>query len=244
MRNKTQWPKKDKRPLVNALVEERPKKKPPKLVLRRIPVTDRAVKRADGSDSPITLPIQFVKAVDRFPRDVVREALIQDDTPRSLRLYDLLCDPKNEKLPVSELAMRCGIRVTEMMEIWRSHMRISALGSALKHVIDVTNDCARDARSVEVCCTRCDGAAMIRVTSMTGEEWITCPTCNGTRKEWRPGDRNARQYLLQMAGMIHAQTAPVVNVNLHNSGVASVIDELEQLDRHDRTVDITPVPNK
>jgi hypothetical protein len=227
----------------------RPPKKPPTLAIVKksapildYPLRDLPVPTDDGKPSGLTMPIQFVPWIDTLPAEELHQALIEEDTPRTTQFLKLLSDPVCHDLPMSTLAGRCGIRVPELMEIWRSHMKIAAMGVALSKAPVVAQHTIEDAQSQIVCCSRCDGAGEISVIRRGGPVWITCMNCKGKGEVSRPGDPKSREWVLRAAGVVAAdQGLTIINNQNNVRATDSVLDELERLDRN-TTIDIVDIP--
>lgn len=196
------------------------------------PYRDVPIPSQDGRPSGLTVPVQFVPWVDTIPKDELHQALLEDDSPRSMEFLALLANPLKHDLPISALAMQCGIRTPALLEIWRNHMKVAAMGVALSQAPLVARDTLEDAKSVIVCCGRCDGAGSIRVLRETGYEWIKCATCRGKGEVRRAGDPKSREWVLRAANVIAADQGVVVNLQ-NNIQTDSVLDELDRLDAVD-----------
>lgn len=205
------------------------------------PHADVALLDSDGNPSDLTLPIQFVPWADTIPRTDLAQALVEDDGPKALEFLKSLSDPLKHDTPISVLAAQSNIRIPELMSIWRSHMKIAAMGVALSQAPLIARDTVEDAKTITVCCGRCDGAGTMRVLREAGLEWITCKTCKGSGEVQRPGDPKSREWVLRAADVIAAEKTGVT-VNLQtNFGADSVLDELDRIDRN--TVEVVAIPD-
>jgi hypothetical protein len=204
------------------------------------PWADVNVPRQDGTSSTLSMPVQYVPWADQVSRQDVWNALLEDDTDRATAFARALVDPRYSDIPVSVLAGRYDIRVPDLMEIWRRHQRIAAVGKALERAPDIVADAAEDALSREVCCSRCDGAGMMRVQDSNGVDWRKCVNCKGTGTERKPGDTKSRDFVLRSAGVVDSdRPTTVVNVQM---GADSVLDELDRLEQSTVTVTAQPEP--
>lgn len=205
------------------------------------PYAEVPIPDSSGRPSNMTLPVQFLPWADTVPRDDLRQALIEDDSPKSLVFLESLSDPTKHDLPVSVLASQAGIRVPELMNIWRQHMKVAAMAVALSQAPVIARHTVEDAKAVVVCCGRCDGAGTIRILREEGLVWITCKTCKGSGEVTRPGDPKSREWVLRAAGVIAAEQTGVT-VNLQNNfGADSVLDELDRLDHG--AVEVVAIPD-
>ena len=199
-----------------------------------IPVNNVLITRTDGS-SQMT-KVQFVPWVDTVPRDEWREAMMYDDSDRSLRLLDLLNETANAEISIVTLAASVGLRVPDLFDIWVFHMKKLAKVASLEKSHYVARDMSIDALSRDVCCARCDGAGEVKVSRREGVEWIVCPTCEGSGRERRVGDVKSRQWTMESAEVIKHDAPVAVNVNM--GGADSILDELERYERP--AINVTP----
>lgn len=178
------------------------------------------------------MPVQYLPWADTVERSQLQEALVEDDTAESREFLTRLSDPLQMDLPISTLAQRSGIRVPRLMEIWRCHMKVAAMGVALARAPLVARDTVQDALTQIVCCTRCDGAGTMRIVTADGPSWITCKTCQGSGEIRKPGDAKSREWVLRAAGVIAAESSPVTIINnQQNTGAVSVLDDLDRFER-------------
>jgi hypothetical protein len=176
--------------------------------------------------------------IDSVLREDLHQAMIESEHPGALKFCEMLGNPRFMDLPLSVLANRCGMKSKDLMEIWRDRQKTAALGEALRSAPQVARDMSEDAKSVEVCCPRCDGGGSMRIEDGMGLVWIKCKQCKGSGLVRRPGDLKSREWVMRNAGVISAEPSGVaVSVNVRAD---SVLDEMERLDEMDRrTVDVT-----
>lgn len=206
------------------------------------PHADIPLLQSNGEPSEITIPIQYLPWADTLPRTDLADALTEDDGPKALEFLRALSDPLKQDLPLSILAAQAGIRVPELMSIWRAHMKVAAMGVALSQAPLIAQHTVEDAKSITVCCGRCDGAGTMRVLREEGLAWITCKTCKGSGEVQRPGDPKSREWVLRAADVIAAEKTGVT-VNLQNNfGADSVLDELDRIERN--TVEVVAIPDR
>lgn len=205
------------------------------------PRRDLPIPGADGKPSGLTLPVQFVPWADTIPREELTQALIEDDSPGALEFLRSLADPLQMDLPISALAGKAGIRVPELMAIWRNHMKIAAMGVALSQAPLIARDTLEDAKSVIVCCSRCDGAGVIQVQKQAGPEWLECIACKGKGSQRKPGDPKSREWILRASEVIAADGPSVLIQNSNNITADSVLDDLDRLERN--AVEVVALPD-
>lgn len=182
---------------------------------------------AEDRSTGFSMPVMYLPWADTLPRTDLQEALIREDSTRALLFYEALSDPKRGDVPISVLAQQCGIRTRELIEIWRHHKQVEAIGIAITGSPEVARHTVEDAKSITICCTRCDGAGVVRVLRELGPEWIQCITCKGTGAVRRAGDAKSREWVLRAAGVIKADGSGVV-INQNFSRADSVLDELDR----------------
>jgi hypothetical protein len=125
-----------------------------------------------------------------------------------------------------------------------------ALAKAQDAVVEVTSDMAIDARSKDTPCDRCDGFGWVYAEDLPddiaetagiypmGEKKVrTCPLCDGTGKQRKPGDVESRKMLLEMAGHIGKRGASAgvrIVQNFGGAGIEAATDRMNQV-----TFDVT-----
>lgn len=167
--------------------------------------------------------------LESLPLDQLKFALAQQDTTKAMVFLTSLCDLTKSKIPITDLAKRAGIGLTEMMQIWRSHCHTAALGIAIEGTVPITGDLVEDAKSTLTCCTRCDGAGQMRIQLEDGYHWVPCINCDGSGATRRPGDSKSREYLYKATGFIKPDAGIQVHTHINTHSVDSVLDELDRL---------------
>lgn len=218
-----------------------------KIVKRPVPTfedfphTDIAIPDSNGQPSELTYPVEHFPWADTVARSDWRDAVLRADSPKALQFLTALADPLQHDVPISVIASRSGIRIPELLSIWRDHMKATAMAVALTQAPLVAQHTLEDAKSITVCCGRCDGAGTMRVLREEGLVWITCKTCKGSGEVQRPGDPKSREWVLKAAGVIAAESNNLT-LNLQNNiGADSVLDELDHLDQSARTIDAVAI---
>lgn len=175
----------------------------------------------------------------------LKQALALSDNPKAESFLKDLSSPRynRKKWTVSALAYKNGLKPSDLAQIWRRYNLAKGSITAISALPRVMQDIAEDARSTQEVCPRCDGMRIIErrikesVTDpRTGEsgetervEWLDCPNCRGSGAVRKPGDRDARKVLTEMAEYT-GKKVPLVSqtfVNMHN--VESVVGDLEDL---------------
>lgn len=193
-------------------------------ITRLAPDPGRGMMPPTGPLDPV-----YSRYLESLDLDELKFALAKDASPKALAFLSSIVDPAKSKTDITTLAKRHAIGLTEMMQIWRSHKLCTAMGVHIDAAPAVAADVVLDAQSTRVCCPRCDGAGMIRVTRRAIEDWIDCPHCEAAGTIRKPGDPKARDLVYQTVGFTKVAGGPGINVNINNSSkVDSILDELER----------------
>lgn len=228
-------------------------KSPPPPPIEFDPYTDKPVPDETGSPTALTIPVQsgsrltrdpgrgmmpptgpqdpvYAKYLTSLDLDELKTALAQDSSPKVIAFLAALVDPRQKDADITTLAKHHSIGLTEMMQVWRSYKLTHAMGVHIDAAPAIALDVTLDARSIIICCPRCDGAGLIRVTRHDLAEWIDCPQCSATGAVRKVGDSKSRDLVYQTIGFTKAGGF-TVNNNIQNnsSTVESVLDELERL---------------
>lgn len=233
-----------------------PRKPPPKPGPELVPFDaykDKPVLNENGTPSALTMPVQkgsrltrdpgrgmmpptgpqdptYSKFLERLDLDELKYALAHDSSPKVIAFLGALVDPRRKETDICTLAKQHSIGLTEMMQVWRSYKLTTAMGVHIEGAPAIAADVVIDARSIQVCCPRCDGAGMIRVTVKDVQTWKDCPQCEGTGATRKVGDAKSRDLVYQTIGFTKSGGITVnTNVQTVTSTVESVIDELERL---------------
>ncbi len=192
-------------------------------ITRLAPDPGRGMMPPTGHQDPV-----YAKFLESRDLDELKFALATSTAPKALAFLGDLIDPTKAATDITTLAKRRAIGLVEMMQIWRSHKLTSAMGVHIDGAPSVAADVVLDALSTIICCTRCDGAGVIRVTRHDVQEWIDCPHCQATGATRKPGDPKARDLVYQTVGFTKASGGVSVNIQHNTSNVESVLDELER----------------
>jgi hypothetical protein len=187
----------------------------------------RGMMSTEGEGDPV-----YARYLTSLDMDELRMALAEDNSPKAVNFLSHLANPLFASVDITTLAKRCSIGLTEMMQIWRNHKLTAAMGVYIDGAPTLAAHLVEDARSVTVCCGRCDGAGFIKVHREEGTVWIECVNCKGTGVVRRAGDAKARETIFKSIGFVRPDGGNSVSVNINNSQsptVTSVLDELERL---------------
>lgn len=163
----------------------------------------------------------------------LKRALALSEDPRCAAFLNDLTSPRfrRSRWTVSGLAYKHGLKPHDLATIFRNYKLSQGTLKAIIAIPDVIDDIAKDARSYQEVCPRCDGLKLIdRRRKVDGEEqveWLDCPNCAGSGAIRKAGSTEARKVLTEMAGYTK-QKGPLVQqtfVNVHS--VESVVEDLE-----------------
>lgn len=148
---------------------------------------------------------------------------------RSADMALMLRDPENANDSVVDIMRECGIVLPELMAILRQRDIALAITGSSKHVVDVLEDIAVDAKSRYVRCRECRGAGTVEPEEAEYDEPseddsiaraelaalgialpepstepsapIPCPDCEGTGWLRKIGDAESRKMFLEIHGL-------------------------------------------
>jgi hypothetical protein len=211
-------------------------------------ISDAPVYTEEGTPTTLSLPVRdmsrvsysremaaascrviFRKYIKTLPLEELKFALARNDSTKAVSFLASLTDPDNAGLDIADIAVYHGINLGDLMQIWRNDRLALAMSNLFDSLPPLTADAAEDARSVQVCCPRCDGAESVQVETPKGSKWIECPNCRGKGTVRKVGDQKARDHILRATGVIKPDTGMTVNIGSTSHNVESVLDELERL---------------
>jgi len=162
----------------------------------------------------------------------LEDALARSKNVNAVKFLAMLAEPRYGRWRLSTIAKKCGLTLTDMGDIWRN----SQIQRSMMEIVNgsplVAADMVEDARSIQVCCPRCDG--LKRVDGLNGRK-ISCPNCGGEGVIRKPGDHDSRTKIFETIGL----TGKGRGININNfNGPVSVDRELDELDNlmDDKTV--------
>ena len=213
----------------------------------------RAIKRALTAKSPARKEASFHRLEVSLPRDKLIQVLQPSGDPRVQQLIECLLSTNpnmlNRSLP--SLAAMCKLGYADLIrEIARSRVSEGILRMS-KHIPQVLEDAAIDAKSRSSVCPECKGTTQVledrpaylpkATPSQPNPEpkFIDCPTCAGKGKVRKSGNHNARKLMFEAVGLTNRK-APPLTVNFPGAkfDVPTMESEMTALDR---VLDATPV---
>jgi len=170
--------------------------------------------------------------------DTLTLALSRSGSVKASQFLSKLINPKYKDVDIAVLAQKCGIGFGELMQIWRNDRLTEAMANMFEAAPTVAEHTAIDAQSTKVCCSRCDGAGVIKINKRDKHSWVQCINCSGSGSVRKAGDAKSRQYVFESTGIVKPSAGMSITVNTGTaSSVDSVLDEMERA-----TIDVTSEP--
>jgi hypothetical protein len=130
-----------------------------------------------------------------------------------------LDQPRYQRYSLAAIAKSCDLSLGEFLQFWNDAQVERAIAIARSAGPGIVSDMTQDALSSYKSCERCDGLGWVEVPAWAPAEMVpgylgplsdhpeapavrTCPACGGSRKIRKPGDRHAREKVLEIAGPI------------------------------------------
>jgi hypothetical protein len=184
----------------------------------------------------------FIERIAQDPEFL--SALELEKQPKVRYLIRLLGSLKYSKSSIRRIAARAGLSLIDLADLFRNYSFVRALFEAMDRLPELVRDTVDNGFNRDVACPRCDGIGQIKAAPRfqkggTQTEWRECPQCRGTAKVKVEGSDKARGRIWQMVGFERRAQAKVT-VNTSQFSAASVIEELEALDRPKRFRHPTP----
>jgi hypothetical protein len=180
------------------------------LAYSKKPKTKVKFKRLGGNN---TQPLHRDKAYRELAihiggRDGLKEvATWNSGDPRAQKLLALLDDPAYAQMGVKRLAAEAGIAYPDLVLMIREMTLQQGLLGMFSQLPNILADAAIEAQSGEMACPKCDGAARIEQKG----EVLACPRCTGTGKIRTKADKDARNFVGEVAGILG--NSPLVQIN-------------------------------
>ncbi len=185
-----------------------------------------------GTDRARKFMEQLVRLEQRGPTNSSYQARQNGQPDRSAA---------DASLRITQAAKSAGIGIDEFADMWRS----AAMAKAMLKIISATPQIAADvieaASNYTTVCSSCLGEGKLL---RRDDSELLCPQCNGTGAIRRAGDRDAREHMLEWAGVINQgnknSQAPAGGVFL-SLVLPRGSDKLDQVTTP-ATVDIKQIP--
>ncbi len=184
--------------------------------------------KPENSSNAIARRDPLMKRFEKnVPRDEVVEALSHhmEANPRVNQLVQMLLDPTYVNHAMGTLCSKVGLSLHEVMDYFRkTHMDVGLM-RLYKHVPDVLEDVAEDAKRSIKTCWKCFGDGKVPKNK---EESAECPECGGKGKLMVKGDDNARKLVFEAAGLT-GKTGPLVAQQFNFAGVIPTEDHAKDI---------------
>lgn len=152
-----------------------------------------------------------------------------------------LYEPRYATHSLAAIAKSCDISLMEFAEFWQKAQTQRALAIAQDGLAAITGEVVDDARSKDAVCERCDGLRWVYASEdlpedtpgfrQIGDKWVrTCPACEGSGRQVKPGDREAQKMVFEMTGMI-SKKGPSVRLvqNFSGMNLESAVDRMNRV---------------
>lgn len=161
------------------------------------------------------------------PRDEVVEALSHhmEANSRVKQLVGMLLDPNYVNHAMGTLCSKVGLSLHDVMDFFRKTRLDEGLMRMYKHVPDVLEDTAKDAKRSIKTCWKCFGEGTVPKNK---DESAECPECAGKGKLMVKGDTDARKLVFETAGLT-GKTGPLVAQQFNFAGVIPSEDHAKDI---------------
>lgn len=182
--------------------------------------------------------------IDKFcTRPELAEVLGVSDDGRVVRLVDYLLSTNKgiQRRSLAKLAQMCDLSYAELLKAMSNARVAEGLLRMGKHIPEVMEDVAVDAKSKQVPCRDCKGTGEViaRRTRGQANTYKTCWACQGSGTIRQIGNAHARDLVYETIGMTNRKS-PLFNVNV---GVGSgVLPSTEsEMGAIDKVLQLQPV---
>lgn len=140
------------------------------------------------------------------------------DDSRAARLLEILDDPTYDLMGVKKVCAEVGIAYPDLVLMFREMVMKKGLLGMFGHIPNILEDAAIEAQSGIAPCPKCDGA---KVVSDKAGQTLVCPRCQGIGQVRTKADKDARNFVGEVAGMIGK--SPLVQINQDNRRQTALI---------------------
>lgn len=175
-------------------------------------------KRAGAPSTKIARRDPMMRRFEKnVPRDEVIEALSHhmEANARVKHLVGMLLDPVYVDDAIGTLCSKVGLTLHEVMDFFRKTRLDEGLMRMYKHVPDILEDTAKDAKRQIKTCWKCFGGKKVKKSK---NELVTCPECDGEGELMVKGDTDARKLVFEATGLT-GKTSPLVAQQFNFGGV-------------------------
>lgn len=167
------------------------------------------------------------RMTEEMSRDEIADVLEHDDDPRTMQFLALLLNPPpgQQAMTIYTAAQRCDLTWNEIIhKIRKSRLDIGILRVS-RHVADVMEATAIDAKSSDEKCLDCDGEGASIITVGAGKSAVqkaqVCRACRGSGSVRIKGDIENRRIIWDQTGLIRKGAFMNQNINLGGAPVES-----------------------
>src|SRR5271156_3333306 len=182
--------------------------------------------------TPPRLDTVFRRLERSIPRQELEEIMATAPDERAQQLFRMLADPYIGKKSLPQLAKECGMTYPQVLQLITRYRMDQGMLRMTKHVGDVMEDVAIDAKSKEVTCPNCEGATKIAVTEIIDDPdkgkkiivqklddegvpiWKKCLVCDGAGIVRQVGDADSRKLMFESLKLTGRGPGQMVQVNV------------------------------
>lgn len=167
-------------------------------------------------------------------REELKPVLRSVADKRFEQMFDMMHDPAHSNKSLSTIARECGVQHMELCDAIRKYKMGIGIVRMSKHVPDIMEDVAVDAKSREDVCPHCEGVGTVlrdQTVQMEGESLkatkvpVECPKCHGKTTIRKPGDTNSRKLIYESIGL----TGKTPLIAVQNNTLTATFDGPEEL---------------
>jgi len=160
--------------------------------------------------------------------DELMEALEFSPKDRLQALRAAMLDPK----PGASFKKNCAkyeVNLTDLVEACSDLQRARGVVAMLKHLPQVMEDVAVDAKSQTVYCQKCDGKGVIFEGKDDNAIERQCPQCKGRAEVRVPGDKDARNLVFEASNLKGRQAKVQIQQNFGSPSVEDSINMVQKI---------------
>ena len=156
---------------------------------------------------PKPLPARVEQFYAAIEKDELIKSLEQSSHVPLQRLCKALTDP-TPGVGFFELCGRYDVSISDLVDAFRTSQMAEGVIRMMRHVPQVMEDTAIDAKSRSECCPRCDGKKVI-YDGKEDRKGRQCPLCRGNGEVRVVGDKVARDLIFDSIGEKKAQAPKI-----------------------------------
>lgn len=145
---------------------------------------------------------------EQIGREGMLEMLVESGSKQAMQLAELLQDPRyapeSSNFSFYSLCERADLTLKDVAHLYEQYQGIVAKVRLMKHIPDVLEDVAIDAKSKDLPCVYCLGTGKALQLDKSSGEFVPtgfpCPECKGQGSTRQIGDKDARALVFETAG--------------------------------------------